>query len=529
MTDEEILKIRDECLSTLHQRRAMYNEYAKHYDQNIGENKLVSFVKKVASLIYLPDNIIFDLKKPKKEPLTPLETQFRREITNEFYSQKLNIMFYIEVTSALVYGSNFLKVYPTGKEVEVDVVPPYEIGVRYETISDISDRNQAIVHRKKIPLGALKSQYDLSILDSAKTTENEGFLNYIKDIKPLIPYGSKEGIMYPTEEEPVNRIRDIMKMGTSAELVEVDELWIWDDNIIDKLTGEKIEDYMVYTIIGDNVVSSGLNPCVAKYLPFIHINLSPISRYFWGESMLYYLVSMQDNINTLNKDIKRTISLMINPPTLLSGVISTPMKENMAKDLQTPGSVIDMLGGEVKIDQFVPKIDPKLLFELKNIYEQSLQESTNISQPVMGQVAKNVRSTGYAQMLSEFGSTELKLKAYLLEDVIENFMTIYAQTLQILKFSEFGNIDDYRIEVSSHSSSPIAKFDYTQMILGLMQAGIVPPDIAIDLLNIPRKEDILENIKIKAEQQAELIKEHPELIDIMAGGKKSVTKKGKIV
>jgi hypothetical protein len=510
--DHEILSIRDECLENIDQRKSVYNFYLSEYEDENCENLLKAHLDEVVSLIYMSENVIFDLKKNTEDDiLNPKEEKFRNIIQDRFYSDSLDLRFYDEVLCSLIFGNQFLKIYPTGKRVEVETVLPYELGVRYTTIPEINDPSQAVCHIKLIPLDVLRSQYSPELIDSAIVSENAtGFEDILT--QPLMVYGSNKGSFFgPTYK---NEIRSIMRQKTSAKFVQVEELWVYEDDIPDKSSPDDktMSDYMVYTIINNTVINRGVNPCVEKRLPFVNINLNSMSKNFWGMSELYYLVYLQNEITKNQRRGDDVMSLLANPSMIFSGLLSSGVPEDIMEKLKTPGAMIDIPGEDIKMEPYVPKLDPSMAYQVKGFYEQAFEKISGLNETLAGRASTNVRTAGQQSLLASFASAPLKKKALKLENAIEETMLLYAQSYQIIHADEYGEIENYRIKVNSHSTSPITQFQYMNVLFQLFGSGVVPPELLVKLVPIPRQSDVLKYLKQKEAAQAELFKEHPELV-----------------
>jgi hypothetical protein len=514
-SNEEIIEIRNECLENLNNRKSLYNFFLSAYESEDCENLLKAHLDEVVSLIYLSENVIFDYyKSNKNEPLTPIEKEFRDIIQDRFYSDNIDLRFYDEVLYALIFGNQFLKIYPTGKHVEVETVFPYEIGVRYTTIPNISDPAQAVCHIKYIPYDILRTQYSEELINEALVSEKQvGLLDDIVE-QPLIPWGSKQGFFFSTPYK--NDIRAIMNQRSTAKFVEVHELWIWEEDIPDKssLDGNKtISDYYVYTIINDTIVNKGLNPCIEGRLPFVNICLNPLPKSFWGMSELHYLVYLQEAVNKNQKRGDEVMELLARPPMIFSGITSSEVSEENEKKLHQPGAVIDFPGEDIKMEPYLPQLNPEVAYQIKSFYEQAFEKISGLNETLAGRAQTNVRSASQQGLLAMFASAPLKKKALRLESAIEEAMLLYAQSYQVIHSIKYGNLDNYRIKVNSHSTSPITQFQYMNILFQLTGAGIVPPKLLIQLLPIPRQNDIIQYLEEKEAMQTELIKEHPELLE----------------
>jgi hypothetical protein len=192
----------------------------------------------------------------------------------------------------------------------------------------------------------------------------------------------------------------------------------------------------------------------------------------------------------------------------MSSEVSSENKDKLTE----PGAVIDFPGEDIKMEPYLPKLDPKVAYEVKRFYEQAFEKISGLNETLAGRASSNVRSAGQQGLLASFASAPLKKKALRVESAIEEIMMLYAQSYQIIHADKYGDLDNYRIKVDSHSTSPITQFQYTGMIFQLAQAGIISPDLLVKLLPIPRQNDIIKELKEKEAAQAKLFQEHPELV-----------------
>ena len=513
-TDKEVIEIKDECLENLDNRKKIYNHFLSAYENDTCENLLKAHLDEVVSLIYLSENVILDyFKNHKDEILSPVEQQFRDIIQDRFYSDNINLLLYDEIQNSLTFGNQFLKIYPTGKNVEIDTVFPYELGVRYTTIPKMDDTSQAVCHIKYISYDILRRQYPEELINSALVSEKSvGLLDDLLE-EPLTAYGSSQGYFYAPPYR--NDARSIMNQHGTAKLVKIYELWVWEEDIPDKSStdeGKTISDYYVYTIINDTIVNKGLNPCVEGRLPFVNICLNPQPKNFWGMSELYYLVHLQDMVNKNQERGDKVMDLLAKPPIIFSGIMSSEVSDENKDKLTEPGAVIDFPGEDIKMEPYLPHLDPKVAYEVKGFYEQAFEKISGLNETLAGRASSNVRSAGQQGLLASFASAPLKKKALRVESAIEEIMMLYAQSYQIIHADKYGDLDNYRIKVDSHSTSPITQFQYTGMIFQLAQAGIISPELLVKLLPIPRQNDIIKFLKEKEAAQAKLFQEHPELV-----------------
>jgi hypothetical protein len=124
---------------------------------------------------------------------------------------------------------------------------------------------------------------------------------------------------------------------------------------------------------------------------------------------------------------------------------------------------------------------------------------------MMGQAQKNVRSEGYASMLAQFASSELKRVAHNVEAQLEDIFTTTAHLYQINDYTQYKHEGrtfslaqyphPYRIEIYAHSSSPITIEQNVKMTLEFAKRDWLPPEVLVKLLPMPDKKKILNHIK----------------------------------
>ena len=130
-----------------------------------------------------------------------------------------------------------------------------------------------------------------------------------------------------------------------------------------------------------------------------------------------------------------------------------------------------------------------------------------------GQGAKGVRSEGHAAMLSQLGSTRPKTRALIIENSLDTLATTLVRILR--RFDKrpmredrdqgaaefFANQfpEDFVAKVDGHSSSPVFLENYEAKVFQLLQLGTIDREEALQLLDIPRKKQLINTLKTKIE------------------------------
>ena len=153
-----------------------------------------------------------------------------------------------------------------------------------------------------------------------------------------------------------------------------------------------------------------------------------------------------------------------------------------------------------------------------------------------GESQKNVRGQGYASLLAQFASTDLKRVAHTLEAQFEEIFTYTGILFQInddTTYKRNGRTftlaqwsQSYRVEIYAHTGSPITTENNIQLTLSLHKEGIIPPDVLTEILPLPYKNKILEYIK-KKEKAAQAEKQRQEALEAEAAKQGKFLKAGK--
>jgi len=498
-SDQEILDFRDGCLSNIELRQERYKELRNILFNNEIKNHIFKTLEDIVSLIYLPDNIIFDIV-PNPEYTIDDNTQklldkLGRVLSEKFIYDCLDIEFYEWLFWSFVYGSYIVKTIFDGRKINFKPVCPYDFAVYYEDNPNL-DKDQVFCHIARIPLHLARKKYpNIELRITPPPSRTESFL----DIVISQNQQTKTFTATPIKREIVETLEP-KKIGEYAEIY---ELWMYD---YDK------KDWYMAQIIGDQIAIKSVNPFIPGEHPFIKFTPNPIEGYFWGLSELHFLTNLYLKIKAQVEKLDHIENMLTRPPLIVYGLQGQVASNEMQGKLQTPGEVIEIFDPTAKFDFYLPKLEPALVFEMIKYYEESFKEQSGIIGVFTGKPMANVRSASYASILAQFASTVLKKKALRTEAFLEEVMTTYANCIvnSRIEYKELLNIP-FRVDVFAHTSSPITALAYQEMVMALAENNIIPPDVVIDMLPLPKKEKIKKFMATKAlqEMQKEVSRETP--------------------
>jgi len=353
-SDQELKQIKDDCLSGLEERRKIYDTYGEKVLRNNLKNPLFKHLEDIVSLIYFPDNIIFDtvIQLDKEKIIKDMVEKFgklKAEIYEDFINESFDIKLYDTFFWALVYGSYFSKFFiNSGDEIKVKKVSPYDICVLYEDYLDL-DKNQIVLHVTRIPKHIAEKRYGEDLLVemkevSAPIRPESRFISLI--------YSQTKG-QVPIQEDMWALERDMPPTPKQVgKYLELYEMWLWDDSI---------HDYLMVQFIGNKVIKSK-NPFIPKVHPIIHFTPNPIEGYFFGLSEIHFLYPIQDKLKAQIDKIDQNEKMLEEPPMIVSGLTSSIEAQEIRKKLSMAREVIEIIDPTSKIVFYVPNLTAEVLY-----------------------------------------------------------------------------------------------------------------------------------------------------------------------
>ncbi|MDW7973291.1 MAG: hypothetical protein RMI01_08845 [Thermodesulfovibrio sp.] len=479
-----IVEIKETALRSRQERVRYYNSLKKLVLDNDRDNPLYAHLEVVTSLCYYPDNIIFDINLDNEAKLSDVEFEavkrLVRRMGEDYVRDGLDIKFYDWIMWGLLYGNYFVKVFIDGSKVKVKPVAPHFISVLNEEHEEL-DEHQAVVHTVYLPKVFAKKKYgskvDFYVGGNGRDGESldRKFISKVDEQNALVVEGIGEiGGIKPKRYEDV---------------IEVNELWYWD---------WELNDYVMVQFIGDVIVEQATaSQCFIRgKLPFVNFKPRAIEGSFWGMSELHYLITLYDKLGWYYDKLEHLIDLLISPPMVISGLSGTVESEEIKKKLNTPNSVIEIIDPTSKIDLYAPKITPDIMAGIVNKYEDNFKARSGLQGILRGSPMPNVRSANYAQILAQFASAPLKKLALKSECFIEDVMTLYITAIALTdaKYKELAGVK-MMADIFAHTSSPITAMAYEDRILTLADFGVIPMEVVVDLLPLPKKDEIISKIK----------------------------------
>ncbi len=501
------LELIQKCNVSVEERRSFYSAMRAYYLFGAGPqdapayyNKIFPHIDQLTSFLYSEETTRFSIDLGAS--VSPIENTkipaLTRALHDEWLNSNADQIFSSALTWALVYNTTFVKLIPN-KGTHPHMVEPAAVGVLREDIPH-TDRQEALCHTYAITKSELYARiYAHPRRDEMMQRVTSGPQNRIE-----IPEGVDKIITASFEPDMVGNVnldlygQPTYKPRVAEDTVEMRELWVWNTDI---------EDYQVVTIASPGVViydRPGETVFLKGECPLIQIAPSPLYDYYWGQSEVSRLTTLQMLRNRRMMEILDLLSKQVSPPTALIGFTGILDEKDFA--LNRAGGLLATDMPSAKVEKLAPNIPENLFRELNEI-DAMFAEASGISSVLSGRGETGVRSAGHASQLARLGSSRAKKRALVVEDALEKMATMYLKMMRVYDTrhytDELGNkfiaaqfTDDFVVKVDAHSNSPIFMEDLRDLAFNLFKAQAIDKESLIDLLEPPMKELLKQRLKL---------------------------------
>lgn len=582
-----------ECFSSLRTRVSRGNIYQNYYLNGADNptdaaiyNKTFAYIDELESLLYSPVSLRFAIgdpenpatlyKKKNQAAATNLRTLCRRSGTDNMVSDA--------VTWSLVKGKTLIKQTYKGTGFEPALVMPESFGVLRENHHSLDRNMEAFVHRMWITTyqfnrmledhpdrdqllrrakAYMKSSRDSPEMNTASMTVQIGG-----------PSFASPGV-FRGPGDPVNMGRNVVDWLTSsvpeltseqvANLLPLDELWVWDDKRDNWATFWQISDnmlihgkYQTINFLSYNKEAEADSECLKGKHPFIEFCPNPLPTYFWGRSEIRNVALLQEAINSRLAGINALLRRQEDPPIKATG--TSGLNQNALAKFRRPNGHWSDPNPNAKLEEMAPTL-PEGLYLTVHEYERMFDEMGGLPPTAKGKGDAGVRSQAHAETLIRMFSPRFKDRALLVEREVEELgglmldlarahiptkLTAWvpkseagvegmapnplikepAPDLVRVKFSYADIEEDVTLTVDSHSSSPAFLAEEKATLFDLFKIGAADQEDVIERSDISNPETLVAGVErrnaAKQAQIEQLSKQDPAgaLKLVEGGGKK---------
>ena len=490
---------------------------------------------------------------------------------------------------SLVKGKTFIKLLWTESGFESSLIQPEVMGVEREDLGTL-DHQQAFFQTSWYTLESFRdllSTHDTSAREAlmrqamnfASVTRNEDRpdrMNMLKQVVlgGLYPLQAGNQAGAPKVQGWVDWLggpRPDMSPQVLASMIQVDELWVWDDERQDYTTIQMMAgqgDGIIWgrdqhrNLFADPIdlknkslkgVNDPENPLRGCH-PYVDFSPNKLNGYFWGRSEISNVGLLQIALNRRLDGINLLLRRQENPPRYFSG--SAGVTQSMMSRLGKPGGWLSEPNPNAKMQSAQPDLPPGLWESLHEI-NQMFDEIGGMTPTLAGRGESGVRSQAHSETLVRTGSPRFKDRAVSVERSVEKLGNLglkmlkayYPDTLTAwvpardvgpeAAASEPENVEETPVHgvkpvrfnmhalpkslhavIDSHSCSPAFVHEATELAFALAARGAVSPEDLIRMTHPKNESELIVSLKRKEAQQAEFISQHPELLT--KGRKKNI-------
>jgi hypothetical protein len=475
---------------------------------------------------------------------------------------------------SLVKGKTHVKSAHKREMLHTSLVQPEMFGVRHENHGKLDEDMEAFVHSMLIT----PYQYARLIANNPERRLLEDRAKrYLRENKNgLSPAdgASKQvivGGLYPFQPaggSNPNSTRGIVDWmgGPSPNLsprvmrsfMQLDEVWIWDDERNGWATFQLIGDDML--IWGKHFIANAMawNPASLTEIPelkakhpFNEICPNRLDGYFWGRSEIVNVALLQEAINSRLNGINRLLRLQEDPPKYFKG--STGVNQVALSRFNKPAGYWTDTSPNADMKVISPDIKADL-WESLHEYERMFDEMGGLPPIAKGHGESGVRSAGHAETLVRMFTPRFKDRALLVERDVEGVGSLMldlarvheskkmvswvpqelagmegvkpdpliippAEGLIAVPFSWADLDDDVTVTVDAHSSSPAFSAEAKALVFDLLKIGAMGPEDVIEHVDIGDPGELEMGILRRRIAAAKAQKEEQHL-KLVAGAKK---------
>jgi hypothetical protein len=505
----------DKCLVSRGQRKAMYESMRSYsmFGSAPGQdpaifNKIDASMDSLASFLFAAETTRFSIKLgagvDKKMEMPKIPPLIER-LNDRWQDSNCDMMFGMAVKDALTYATIIFKLVQRKTETHPFVIYPGDFGVLREDIP-LLDRQEAFVHVFMTTKDQLRRDLEnhpnkdllLSRINANRKADDENELP--AGVQRIITSQVSPNIQ-GNVNAPLAGAYDAMVPRTAEELIEMKELWVWDDTFKSKDGHWRDGGWRVVTMADPGITiydrpsydpeDTSKSMFLQSDHPFTKICPNPMSDYFWGQSEVQKCIILQGEREHRLGQIHRLMDRMVDPAKSMFGVWGAVDEKNDAARLI--GALISSQDPLAKITEHKPLLPPDVWTDIHEI-DMMFDETIGLSNVLKGKGEAGVRSKGQTDRLAQLGSSRSKKRALVIEDSLERIGLQYVQLDQ--KHNKdplvmIGNgkeeefiaeqfTKDYMVKVDAHSSSPVFIEDQKNGAYAMFDRHIIDGEAVLD-------------------------------------------------
>lgn len=521
----KIREVLDQCLVTIGQRRSRYSELRKWVlfgstgAMAARFNKIYPTLDQLTAFTFAAESTRFAIELSEDEDNESKSAHddeaercdiLSQAIRDSWHDGHGDSAFIEAVFWAYAYGTMIPKQVWMGGQNRYYLVEPGNFGVLREDVSLLDDQ-EAMVHCYCIGKDQLRR---LLVAKGSAPEVIEAFMHQVPVVggdKTTPQEENFVGRLVVSQATPtmVGAVMDLQNWSSSLspevreDLVEMHELWIWDDSI---------DEYRVVTLAGNEHIifdRSGSSMVPKGEQPFTKVCPSPIYNYFWGKSEAEALIPLQTWREDRMRQIDSLWQRQLKPPVVMSGFMG--ITDEKVAALWRAGGSIGEQNPNAKAQPLSPTMPPNVFDELHEI-DQMFEYTVGLPPITQGRGEPGVRGGEQADAMAKMPAARMRKRALQVEAALERigcltFKFLQRESRKVYR-TEAGQAfvagqfpADFTVTVAAHTSSPLFAGELKQDAEILFKAGLIDGSSMLEMMDPPMLQ-VLQS-RLKKKQQAE--------------------------
>lgn len=536
----------DSCMASQQERRSLYEKrrryflYGQDADQKVRFNRLKSHIKLVASFLFSPDGLVYNIAPPKNADENSIQKflALQDDFNEDVHDSGIADVYSEAVLWALNFDSMVVKLgwNDTSSQMFAELVEPSSFGVYREDKNDFSTQ-PAMNHTfmldyddacsRLIRAGRADKIQDLQIEGQSAENGLPPILNQmiISATGGSNVQGNIMGTVNPDYESTPT-----FQAKVNAPLVRFHETWIWDDDA---------EDYRIFHSLAGPVLlsdskdtidailksqkkgvkfNSSTNWFLERENPFIPIVPYSLYNYFWGDCHQEDIIPLQNWSSERLIQIDELLEQNVDPAKSFAGYQGLA-DEKMSTFGEAGSYVADAMPG-AQVQEHRPPINDDLFREFNEIGS-LMMEASGLTEAVAGKSSGGARGGAQQKQLQITGGGQIRKVAIGLEKSLVRMGDIGLKLkmkndpnhIKLPDGEEFiaAQVDnEFSMRVDGHSHSPLFTMESREIAEVLFKAQAIDQEWLIRMINPTQRQNLLHSLRLRAAAAAKEKAMHPE-------------------
>lgn len=536
----------DACMASEQERRALYEKrrryflYGQNQDAKVRFNRLKSHMKLVASFLFSPESLVFNVTPPKNatEEVTQKFLALQDDWNEDVHDSGIADMFAEGVLWGLNYDTMIGKIgwNDTTKQAFVELVEPSSFGVYREDRMDFTSQ-PAMNH-------SLLIDYD----EACTRLTQAGMANRIPELKiegqPAnndLPNAVNRLIITATGGEnlmgnvmgnvnPDYEAGPLFRAKLVAPMTRWNETWVWDTDAEDYRIFHSFDGPILISDSADTVkilqekgngkvkFDSKTNWFLEKENPFFPITPFTLYNYFWGDCHQEDIIPLQNWSTKRLEEIDDVLEKQVDPDRAFIGFQGLA-DEKMGSFGDEGRYVADSMPG-AKVEEFRPPMPPDLFREFTEIGA-LMMEASGLTEVVSGKSSGGARGGQQQKQMQITGGGQIRKIAIGLEHALVRMGELGLKLkiknddtkIKLPDGNEFVAsqvADGYSMHVAGHSHSPLFTLETRELAQMLFKAQAIDREWLIRMLNPTESSNLIHSLRNREKAEAIARQQNPQ-------------------